>query len=86
VDLSDGRCQHADNLLMWHGDHTLPIDVNNTMSNPHATSLGYASSQQAADLTTHTTLFNHCIFILLIVKNYNDKILTKVLVICFGDN
>jgi len=40
---------------MWHSDNTLSIDVNYAMSDSHATTLSYASSQQAADLSTHFT-------------------------------
>jgi len=52
--LSDGGGQHAHNLLMRHSNHTLTINVNDSMSNPHTTTLCYASPQQATDLSAQT--------------------------------
>jgi len=48
--LSNSRRQHADDLLMRYGNDTLSIDVDDAVSDPHAATLCYASSQKTADL------------------------------------
>ena len=54
VNLSDSGRQHADDLLVWYGNNTLSVDVNDAVADPYAATLGYASSQQTANLDTQT--------------------------------
>lgn len=43
--------EDVDDLLVWGGDHTLPVDFNDPMSHSDASSLGYSPSHEAADLS-----------------------------------
>lgn len=48
--LANGICQDLDDLLVRCGDHTLPVDFNDAVSDTDAPPLRYTPSHQAADL------------------------------------
>lgn len=48
--LSNGSCQHADNLFMRYRNNTLAVYFNYSMTNTHTTSFSYSASQETANL------------------------------------
>lgn len=43
-------CEQLDNARVGHGHHTLPIDLNDAVSNADSTTLSRTPTQQAANL------------------------------------
>lgn len=48
--LSDSIGQDLDDLVVWRGDDTLPVDFNDAVPDANATSLCYTAPHQTADL------------------------------------
>lgn len=48
--LTHGDRQRLDDLLMRHGNDTLPVDLNDSVPDANTAALGYAAPHQAADL------------------------------------
>jgi len=40
----------VNNAFVWHGNHAVPIDLNDTMTNSHATALTNPTTQQTTYL------------------------------------
>ncbi len=48
--LSDGSSEQVDDSLVRNGDHALPVDLDDAVSDAHAASLGDPASKKAAYL------------------------------------
>ena len=48
--LANRSREHVDNLLVRDCDNALPVDLDDSVSNPDASTFGDATAQQAADL------------------------------------
>lgn len=65
--LSNRIGQGLDNLLMCRGHHALSINLNDPVTHTDATSLGNASSHQAAYLHSNThTQINVCLIVIIL--------------------
>ncbi len=47
--LSNRGSEEVNNVLVWHCDDALPINLNNSMVDANATPLGYSTAQEAAN-------------------------------------
>jgi len=53
--LADGRSKQVNNALVWHGDHAVSVDLNDTMTHSHAAAFTDTTAKQTTYLHRSNT-------------------------------